>query len=164
MKGIKMSLAETLRNLNLPADAVAKLSYKEGVDVFVHNETDTEDGLRETDTANRFASLITTRGLTVTSGYTNEEVLQAMRDNDLLDDYERGDFAFEEFVAEVIRDSHWDHEWVDTSTERYDHKRGFCTVSANVNVPVQQLIENETAARGWKVSVQTENGTLCVDC
>ena len=50
-----MSLAETLRNLNLPADAVAKLSYKEGVDVFVHNETDTEDGLRETDTAEHLA-------------------------------------------------------------------------------------------------------------
>jgi len=29
---------------------------------------------------------------------------------------------------------------------------------------VQQLIENESAATGWKVSVQTENGTLCVDC
>ena len=159
-----MSLAETLRNLNLGADAVAKLSYKEGADVFVHNETDTEDGLRETNTAEYLAGLITTKGLTVTNGYTNEEVLQAMRDNDLLDDYDRGDFAFEEFVAEVIRASHWDHEWVETSTEKYDYKRGFCTVSANVNVPVQQLIENESAATGWKVSVQTENGTLCVDC
>ena len=159
-----MSLAETLRNLNLPTDAVAKLSYTDGADVFVHNETDTEDGLRETDTANRFASLITTRGLTVTSGYTNEEVLQAMRGNNLLDDYERGDGDFEEYIATVIRESHWDHEWIDTSTEKYDHKRGFCTVSANANVPVQQLIENESAAAGWKVSVQTENGTLCVDC
>jgi len=159
-----MSLAETLRNLNLSADAVAKLSYEEGVDVFVHNETDTEDGLRETSTAEYLAALITTKGLTVTSGYTNENVLQAMRDNDLLDDYDRGDFAFEDFVAEVIRESHWDYEWVSTSTERYDHKRGFCTVSANVEVPVQQLIENDSAVTGWKVSVQTENGTLCVDC
>jgi hypothetical protein len=64
----------------------------------------------------------------------------------------------------VIRESHWDYEWVEASTERYDHKRGFCTVSAKVEVPVQQLIENESAATGWKVSVQTENGTLCVDC
>ena len=159
-----MSLAETLRNLNLSADAVAKLSYEEGVDVFVHNETDTEDGLRETNTAEHLAGLVATKGLTVTSGYANEEVLQSMRDNDLLDDYDRGDFAFEEFVAQVIRETHWDYEWVEASTERYDYKRGHCTVSANVKVPVQQLIENESAATGWRVSVQTENGTLCVDC
>jgi hypothetical protein len=159
-----MSLAETLKNLNLPTDAVAKLSYYAGTDVFVHNETDTEDGLRETDTANRFAALITTQGLTVTNSYTNEEVLQTMRDNDLLDEYERGSGDFEEYIAEVIRASHWDHEWIDTSTEKYDYKRGFCTVSANANVPVQQLIENESAVAGWKVSVQTENGTLCIDC
>ena len=158
-----MSLAETLRNLNLPTDAVAELSYEAGTDVFVHNETDTEDGLRETDTAEYLAGLVTTKGLTVTSGYANEEVLQAMRDNDLLDDYDRGDFAFEDFVAEVIRASHWDYEWVDASTEKYDYKRGFCTLTADVVVSAQNLMNSSADLAGWTVSFKTDGGVLSFD-
>ena len=159
-----MSLAETLRDLNLLPDAMATLTYEDGTSVFLHNETDTEDGLRETDTADQFAELITTPGITVLSNYGGDDVLQSMRDNDLLDDYDRGDFSFSNYIAEVIRDSHWDHEWVEASTERYDYKRGHCTVSARVKIPVKQLIENEGVAAGWNVAVKTGDGTLFVDC
>ena len=53
-----MSILENLKNLNLDSDAVVSLSYSEGTDVFVHNETEVETALSETDVVNSFAELV----------------------------------------------------------------------------------------------------------
>ena len=51
-------------------------------------------------------------------------------------------------------------EFVESSTEKYDHKRGFCTLSADFEVDLKNLLETRPFLHSWEVSVPTPNGTL----
>ena len=157
-----MSIIEKLRNLNLSGDATVSLSYSQGTDVFVHNETDVDTALQDTDVVSTFAELIATPGLNVSSRYGGN-VLESFRDEGWLDDYER-DGTFEEYLSEMIVENFYDQEFVEHSTEKYDYKRGFTTLSVDVEVPMSNLLENAYwISSGWEVSVKTENGTLTLD-
>jgi len=157
-----MSVIDKLRNMNLDHDAEVSLSLAEGTDVFVHNETEVETALQETDVVNTFSELIATPGLTVTTQY-GTNVIESLRDDGLLDDYDRGSFSFAEYLTETISDNFYDLDLIEYSTEKYDHKRGFCTLSADVRVSVKELFDISPYLGGWDVTVQTENGTLKLD-
>jgi hypothetical protein len=157
-----MSIIQKIKDLNLPEDATVSLSYSEGVDVFVHNETEVETALSETDVVNTFAELVTTKGLKATTLY-GTGVIESLRDEGLLDDYERGSFTFSDYVTEAINDNFYDVDLIDYSTEKYDHKRGFCTLSAAVRVQAKNLVEAAPYLGAWTVSVQTDSGTLTLD-
>ena len=157
-----MSVFEKLNDLNLPDDTKVTLSLSEGTDVFVHNETDVDTALSETSVVDNVAELITTPGLSLSTRW-GENPIQTLRDQDLLDDYERGSESFTEFVAETIGENFYDQEFVEHSTERYDHKRGFCTLSAEFEVELKHFLDTQPFVYGWQVSVPTENGTLTLD-
>ena len=153
-----MSIIENLKNLDLESGATATLTYSDGVDVFVHNETEVETALAETDVVRNFAELIATRGLKVNTLF-GTNVLQSLRDDGLLDDYERDD-TFSDYLNEVITDNFWDVDFIESSTEKYDYKRGFCTLSTEVVVPVAQLLELQPYLMGWSASVRANGGML----
>ena len=153
-----MSIIENLKNLHLDSDAAATLRYSDGVDVFVHNETEVETALAETDVVSSFAELVATPGLQVNTLF-GSSVLQSLRDDGLLDDYERDD-TFAEYLNEVITDNFWEVDFIDSSTEKYDYKRGFCTLTAEVVVPVAHLLEFEPCLSGWTASVRSSGGML----
>jgi len=155
-----MTVFESLKNLNLSDDSVVSLSYSEGTDVFVHNETEVETALSDTDVVTTFADLIATPGLNVETQYGGS-VLESLRDEGLLEDYAR-DFTFAEYISEMITDNFYDVDLIDYTTEKYDHKRGFCTLSADVNVTMGNIMEARPSLVGWKASVQTDNGTLVI--
>ena len=157
-----MSITKKLQSLNLPNDAVVTLSLSEGTDVFVHNETEVETALSDTNVVSTFAGLITTPGLHVSDRWSGE-VLQSLRDEGYLDDYERGSFNFEDYVAEVLTENFYDQQFIEASTEKYDYKRGFCTLSTEVQAPASEIIATNPFLMGWEVSVQTENGTLTLE-
>lgn len=154
-----MSIYEKLKNLNLASDTVATLSYSEGTDVFVHNETEVETAISETDVIDTFASLVATPGLHVSTRW-NGDVLESLRSDGHLEDYERGSFEFESFITEFLTENFYDQEFVEASTEKYDHKRGFCTLSTSVQIPVSEILTTQPYLGSWEISVQTENGTL----
>lgn len=90
-------------------------------------------------------------------------MLQSLRDEGLLDDYER-DGTFEEYLATIITENFYDQEFVEHSTEKYDHKRGFTTLSVDVEASLGDLLEHATwISSNWSVSVKTDNGTLTLD-
>jgi len=153
-----MSIIENLKNLDLESGATATLTYSEGTDVFVHNETEVETALAETDVVRNFAELIATPGLKVNTLF-GTNVLQSLRDDGLLDDYERDD-TFSDYLYEVITDNFWDVDFIESSTEKYDYKRGFCTLSTEVVVPVAQLLELQPYLTGWSASVRANGGML----
>ena len=64
-----MSILEKLRNMKLPSETVVTLSYSQGTDVFVHNETEVDTALEDTDVVTTFAELIATPGLKVKTMY-----------------------------------------------------------------------------------------------
>tara|TARA_R110000772_G_scaffold141219_3_gene250849 strand:- start:1323 stop:1799 length:477 start_codon:yes stop_codon:yes gene_type:complete len=157
-----MSITQKIKNLNLAEDAVVTLSYSEGTDVFVHNETEIETALSDTDVVTTFASLVATPGLNVLMK-SGGNVLESLRSKGHLDDYERGSDGFEDYIGEFLTENFYDQEFIEYSTERYDHKRGFCTLSAQVQVSASEIISKSPYLSGWEVSVVTDNGTLTIE-
>jgi hypothetical protein len=157
-----MTITKKLIELNLDTDTKVKLSYSEGVDVFHYNETEIETALSQTSVVNEFASLIANTKLDARNHW-NGNIIQHLREQDYLEDYERGSYGFEDYIAEAISDNFYDVELIDYSTEKYDHKRGFTTLTAEVEVPVSNFIEVDPFVSGWTVSVQTEDGVLTLN-
>lgn len=157
-----MSIVTKLQSLNLADDAMIHLTYEEGADVFVHNETEVEDAINETSVIYEFASLVAQTKLDVRNRWSGN-ILEHLRNESYLDDYERGTFGFENFIAETIRDNFYDVDLIEYSTEKYDYKRGFTTLTAEVDIPFANFVQVDPNVTGWKVSVETENGTLSFD-
>ena len=157
-----MSIFETLTSMNLPNDTVVNLSYSEGTDVFVHNETDVDTAISDTSVITSFSELVSTPGLNVSTQY-GTNVLDSLRDEGLLDSYERGSFSFSDYLTETITDNFYDVDLIEYSTEKYDHKRGFTTLSADVQVSLEEMLTTRPSLYGWDVSVKTAAGTLTLD-
>ena len=122
-----MSITEKLQSLNLTNDSFVTLTYSEGTDVFVHNDTAVDTAISDTDVINQFASLVATPGLKAEVPYVGL-VIEAMRENGFLEDYERGGTAlFEDYISEVLAENFYDQEFIDKSIQQYDYKRGYCT-------------------------------------
>ncbi len=157
-----MSVLKRLQSLKLSDDAMITLTREEGTDVFVHNETEVEDAMNETSVIYDFASLIADTKLDARNRW-NGNIIEHLRENDFLDDYQRGSFAFEDFLAETLTENFYDTELIEYSTEKYDHKRGFTTLTAQVEIPYANFMEVGPFVSGWTVSVETEDGTLSFD-
>ena len=156
-----MHILEKLASLQLPGDSLVTLTYSEGTDVFVHNETEVDTAMAETDVISQFSELIATPGLKVTTPY-GTEILQGLREDNLLDNYDR-DGWFSEYLCETISDNFYDVDLVDYSIDKYDHKRGFCTLTATVKVSLDNLLESQPSLGGWSASVNTVAGTLTLE-
>ena len=157
-----MSVVKRLQSLKLPDDALVTLTYAEGTDVFVHNETEVDDAMSETSVINEFATLIAQSKLDARNLWSGN-ILQHLSEELYLEDYERGSFAFEEYLAETLSENFYDVDLIEYSTEKYDHKRGFTTLTAQVEVPLANFVEVNPFVTGWTVSVETDNGTLSFD-
>lgn len=154
-----MSIIQKLKELNLPEDTTVSLSYEAGTDVFHFNETEIDTALSETDVVSTFAELVATRALQAESAY-GTHVLDSLRDEGYLDDYERGSYSFAEHIAEKLQENFYDQEFIESSTEKYDHKRGFTTLTADVKVSMKNLLFAAPYLGSWTVTVPTDSGTL----
>lgn len=157
-----MSVIQKLKGLNLPPETFVSLHYSEGVDVFVHNETDIDTAMSETDVISTAAELLATPKLKVYSSWGETEILDELRNAEFLEDYPR-DGCFSDYLTETINDNFYDVEVVNATTEKYDHKRGYCTLSVDFRAKMGDLLEHAPHLGGWKVSVSTENGTLTLE-
>tara|TARA_B100000287_G_C20239187_1_gene625388 strand:- start:115 stop:591 length:477 start_codon:yes stop_codon:yes gene_type:complete len=155
-----MNIISKLNDLNLEDDAVVNFTFSEGVDVFVHNETEVETALTETSVVETFCELISQSGLQVYPSWGSATIIDDLRDEGLLDDYER-DFTFPEYLTNIINENFYNLELIEYTIEKFDHKRGFCTLTADVNIPLSSLIEtNPYISSAWTVTVKTPNGQL----
>ena len=157
-----MSFANKLQSLRVAPNTMATLTYSEGTDVFLMNEDEVDTALSNTDVVEQFAELITTRGIHASSMY-GTNYMDSLRDGGYLDDYERGSFSFSEFIGEAIRENFYDLDFIESSITKYDYKRGFCTLTAEVKIPVEDLIMESPFVGSWTVSVPTENGTITLN-
>ncbi len=156
-----VNIFETLKTLDeLEANDIVTLTYEEGTDVFHFNETEIDTALSETDVVSQLAELIATPGLKAKDGWSEIPILDNLREAGLLDDYERGSGGFAEYLTEMINENFYDTELIDYSTEKYDHKRGFTTLTATVKVSVENLFECSPLLFGWKAQVDTGKGVL----
>jgi len=154
-----VTIIDTINNLDVTDETIVTLTYEDRHEGW-HSTGDLEENaVRETDTADRVAGLIIDPQLAVCTSFGDTNALEAMREGDFLEDYERGSHGFEEYIAETIRENPHDlDEFVEFSTEQYDHKRGCCTVSAEFTTTVRNLKESIHAASGWNVTIPLSAG------
>ncbi len=99
------------------------------------------------------------------------DILNEMRANDALDDYDRGDECFDEYLTEVLATTIYENEYsLEYSTQQYDYKRGRCEISAAVRVRAGDLynlasdttsfVTVDSIVSGFEASVETGKGTL----
>ena len=144
--------------------AVVTLSYEDDYEGWHCRDEFVEDAVNNTDTAMRVAELVTDTQLQVVTSYGNENALELLREQEMLEDYERGDEMFADYVEEQIRENFYDlDELIETEIEQYDHKRGKCTVSAEFKTTLENLKKSPETASGWTVKVKHGNGTFSVD-
>ena len=147
--------------LNFPDDTPVTLCYEDGADV-VHANDDYYDYVYNS------TGVFETASTVVTSLYfPNNRVLESLRDNDLLEGYERGSYNFENFVCETMRECNFDLEFVEGTLEQYDYKRAYYRIKFNFPVTLGQLKrairDDVRAVAPLEVIVHTDLGDLTVN-
>ena len=156
-------LINTFVKLEVPNDTEVTFTYDEGTDVMHYTGDAEENAVGETSTINRLIE-ISRCGMTL-----NEDLIDDMRDQGHLDEYERGSYDFEGYCTETVAENFYDYDdYISTSIEQYDHKRGFCTVTATVTTTVQNIIDSaepgdDLAVGGWKASFDSPSGSMTID-
>jgi hypothetical protein len=161
-----------LESLNLSDDATLTLTYSDGCEVFHYKDDGgVGDAVEGTDTVQRFAELISELDR------HSEGVHPILADLDdsyvlTLDDFREG--SEEEGgeptlniswgdIHDGIANNFFDQEYIESSVKRYDHKRGFCTLTATIEVSYDELKKAQPYLRGWDLDVETDNGTLTIE-
>ena len=169
-----------LQEMEVSEDSYITLSYTEGNDVWHINDGYVADSVAETATAGMLAGLLAS-GVPVYGGWgepsEGADILNEMRGNGALDDYERGEEYFEDYITECLVETIYDGEYsLDYSTEQYDYKRGRCDISTEVQVRVGDIYAADASnsgrfayfsadsfVSGFNVSLETDNGTLTLN-
>tara|TARA_R110000824_G_scaffold171505_1_gene349179 strand:+ start:71 stop:550 length:480 start_codon:yes stop_codon:yes gene_type:complete len=154
------SFYNKIKALGVEDDASVDFKWEEGCDVFHYNETHIEDAMHNTGAAYALAEAIA-EGVFYEKG---NPILEEMREEGLLDEYERGAEAFTDFVSEVIDEEHYNYSWIENSTERFDHKRGWTNLSMELSIPLGDLKElGFNPLPAWTPSVRTPAGYMTLD-
>ena len=152
-----MSKIQKLKDANLTTNTKVMLKYEDGNDVVHCHDNYEDDVIGGTCIASYLSEMA------VNPSLGNNHVIQEMRENGLLDDYARGSDDFEDFVSEVVSENWREYDWIEASTEKYDHKRGFTTVSAFLETTVEavsNMADFELA--GWVIEVDHPLGSLVI--
>ena len=91
-----------------------------------------------------------------------------MREQDHLEDYERGSYNFESYCSDTLVENFYDYgDYIECNTEHYDHKRGNTTVTARLRTTVQDIKMSANEASysltGWKAEFDTSVGSVTVE-
>jgi hypothetical protein len=153
---------DKLKEMKLDGHTKITLSCEDGREVFHYTGEDYEgETVRNTGMCKSVADLITSEHL------RGNSLLEEIRDEGLLDDYERGTFEFESYVADAISDNWYESGCLDVSTEHYDYKRGYTNVRAELEITLDELLtadgESPYLFSGWGVQVETPMGSLSVE-
>ena len=153
---------DKLQEMNLSGGSKVVLSTEDGADIIHYTGEDYEgDTIRETGIANSLASLVISEYL------RNNNAIEELRDDGYLDDYERGSYEFEDYVAGAIAENWHELGLLEVDTKHYDHKRGYTNVKAELEITLGELLAADKASpflfSGWEVAVETPMGTLNVE-
>jgi hypothetical protein len=153
-----MSRIQKLKIANVNDDTTIRLKYSAGSRV-IHSMDDFETGIvEETFIATHLSEMV------INPSLGNNHILQEMRANNLLEDYERGSDKFEEYVAEVISQNWQDYGWIQTSTEKYDYKRGYTEVSAVLETTAEKIFKMaDFELADWEIEVDHPLGVLEIE-
>tara|TARA_R110000824_G_scaffold212461_2_gene398707 strand:+ start:542 stop:1021 length:480 start_codon:yes stop_codon:yes gene_type:complete len=146
---------DKLTEYEVTDDTVVTFSWEDGADVFHYTDEHVDNAIAETGVIHSLASVLSDSSRVESV----KEILQEMREEGYLEDYQRGgDSSFEDYLSDVISDEHWNHCWFEHSTKKYDHKRGFTTLSMSFNATVKEIKDSPRAFGGWEMQFTREDG------
>jgi len=148
------NLIDRLKAFDIASDTEVVFTWKEACDIMHYNEDWHEDAFVETGVINELAEAATT-GVFYKNG---NWALDTLRDEGLLEGYERGSEEFTGFCADAMGETVWDHGWVEQEVTRYDHKRGSVEMSFTMKAPWRLLRDSsQYFTDNWSATVNTEN-------
>ena len=158
----KESRFNKLREMNLDGSSKVVISTEDGAEVFHYTGDDYEgDTIRESGIAGSLANLVTSEYL------RGNPAIEELRNDGHLDDYERGSYDFENYVADTISENWHELGLLEVDTKHYDHKRGYTNVKAELEITLSELFSADSQSpylfSGWDVAVQTPMGVLNVE-
>lgn len=150
---------EKFKELNLPGNTWVTLTYSDGADVIHYKDEAVNDAVSETDVVERFSNLVM-----ALPQIRREGILEDLADAGVLelpdpDDENAGQLDVLA-VREAIENNFYDQQFIEYSIKQYDHKRGYCTLTATVEVTVDELLNSDIDLFRWTLEVQTKHGTL----
>ena len=153
---------DKLREMNLDGSSKVVLSTEGGSEIVHYTGEDYEgETVTETGIATNLANLVTSTHL------ANNSIIEELRDEGCLDDYERGSYEFEEYVSDAIAENWYEAGFLEVDTKHYDYKRGYTNVKAELEITLGELFAankaNPYLFGGWNVAVETPMGTLNVE-
>ena len=149
-------LIEQLKEFDIADDTDVCFTWTSGTDIWHCNDDWYDTAYSNTGVIQALAEAVS-QGVFYKSG---NSVIEELRDNELLEAYERDDSGFTDFVAEAIMDNIWDYDWIDRSVTKYDHKRGWVDMSFDMSAPWGVLKESsEFFGSDWKATARTRKGT-----
>ena len=147
---------------SLSKDGVLTLTIDGGSDVWHISDDYYEEAFSETDLADRLGAILARAKFKLKSQYYGD-VLESLRDTDLLEDYPRDASGFDTYIADTIRENLYDCDFIDRSTEKYDHKRGFASFEAVFTMNIEDALACSDSylevLDSWDASVKTKSGT-----
>ena len=161
-----------LQNLNLSSDTSITLTYTDGCEVFHYKDDGgVEDAISNTNTIRRFSDLVEELQGNFEDGW--HTILLSLEDSYVLtlSDFEQEHSEGEDIhynittddIYDAIRDNFWDQEYIESNVKKYDHKRGYCDLTATVVLSIEELLNAQPELYGWKIEVETENGLLTIE-
>lgn len=161
-----------LQNLNLSSDTSITLTYTDGCEVFHYKDGGgVEEAISNTNTIRRFSDLVEELQGNFEDGW--HTILLSLEDSYVLtlSDFEQEHSEGEDIhynittddIYDAIRDNFWDQEYIESNVKKYDHKRGYCDLTATVVLSVEELLKVQPELYGWKIEVETENGLLTIE-
>ena len=151
-----MNYIEQLKALGVTNDATVYFTKSDYSEVLHYRDGYVDEAMAETGIAAELASYIAS-GPFYKHG---NEILNEMRENDLLDDYDRGEFEFESFVESVISENYFDCDWIDRDLHQWDYKRGKLDLSFTLSAPFSLISENPSDfVNMWGFEVSTHTGS-----
>ena len=143
-----MSRIQKIKFSEIPNDTPLSLKYVDSISVN-HIEDSYEDKAIEECSFARILAEMTINPL-----LGNNHVLSVLRENNLLDGYERGSYEFEDYVSNVIENRWRDYDLIETTTEKTDNKRGFVTLQTKVKTTVESVLKlADFELMGWEIEV-----------
>lgn len=155
-------LMQAFKKLDLADNVAVNLIYEDNEDVIHYTGEAEEAAISQTTTVEKLVEL-------ANSGINFEDdLISDMREQDHLEDYERGSYNFESYCSDTLVENFYDYgDYIECNTEHYDHKRGNTTVTARLRTTVQDIKMSANEASysltGWKAEFDTSVGSVTVE-
>jgi hypothetical protein len=170
--------AETLRGHNLPGKTIVTLTCSDGAEVFHYKDDAVYDAISETNIVRQFCDLVEALGGDVFDGVVSDlidtgvlEEPEEEEEDEESDDDERDEEDdrglsrhFDAMaICEGIENNFYDQEFIEHSIKKYDHKRGYCTLTASLDVTLDQLLDVEPDLEGWELTFKAKGGKTTIE-